>query len=787
MNLLPPMLRPISYFTPKPPWRRCFNTCSEATVTANEVLTILETVNHMESALEPVVPKLSSEIVSYVIREQTNPRLVFRFFIWATKRMRLCSRMSQSSVIDMLVRDDAFELYWRTLEQLRDCGLPIGSAAFAVLINGYAKLDMAEKAVETFGRMKDFDCKPNAFAYNAILYVMVRKELFLLVLAVYNQMLKSNHTPSRNTYGILINGFCKTRKTQDALQMFDEMTQRGIAPNTITYTIVVSGLCQAKRTHEAYTLVEMMKASGCPPDLITYNALLDGYCKSGSIGEAYALLRSFERDGYVLGLNGYTCLIHGLFIAGRFDEAHGWYSKMIKKGIKPDIVLCTIIIRGLSDAGRVKDALNFLKEMNERGLVPDAYCYNAVIKGFCDLGLLDEARSLHLDISKLDCFPNACTYTILICGMCKNGLVGEAQQIFNEMEKLGCVPSVVTFNALIDGLCKASKLEEAHLLFYKMEIGRNPSLFLRLSQGSNRITDSASLQMKVEQLCESGLILKAYKLLTLLADSGVTPDIITYNILINGFCKAGNINGAFKLFKDMQLKGLSPDSITYGTLIDGLQRVDREEDAFVVFDQMVKHGCMPSSAVYKSLMTWSCRRKKISLAFSLWLKYLSNLPLREEEKIKAIEEDFKEGKTEKAIRGLLEMDVNFKDFDLVPCTILLIGLCQVRRVHEALRIFSVLDEYKVIVTPPSCVHLINGLCKEGNLDQAIDMSVFGEDRMFHLFNPNCDKPVDLVRKVKKSNGGITEVGLQWKLMLLRKMPHGRSFWTFQSDFKLLIL
>ncbi|ONI11768.1 hypothetical protein PRUPE_4G124200 [Prunus persica] len=685
MNLLPPMLRPISYFTPKPPWRRCFNTCSEATVTANEVLTILETVNHMESALEPVVPKLSSEIVSYVIREQTNPRLVFRFFIWATKRMRLCSRMSQSSVIDMLVRDDAFELYWRTLEQLRDCGLPIGSAAFAVLINGYAKLDMAEKAVETFGRMKDFNCKPNAFAYNAILYVMVRKELFLLALAVYNQMLKSNHSPSRNTYDILMNGFCKTRQTQDALQMFDEMTQRG------------------------------------------------------SIGEAYALLRSFERDGYVLGLNGYTCLIHGLFIAGRFDEAHGWYSKMIKKGIKPDIVLCTIIIRGLSDAGRVKDALNFLNEMNERGLVPDAYCYNAVIKGFCDLGLLDEARSLHLDISKLDCFPNACTYTILICGMCKNGLVGEAQQIFNEMEKLGCVPSVVTFNALIDGLCKASKLEEAHLLFYKMEIGRNPSLFLRLSQGSNRITDSASLQTKVEQLCELGLILKAYKLLTQLADSGVTPDIITYNILINGFCKAGNINGAFKLFKNMQLKGLSPDSITYGTLIDGLQRVDREEDAFVVFDQMVKNGCMPSSAVYKSLMTWSCRRKKISLAFSLWLKYLSNLPLREEEKIKAIEEDFKEGKTEKAIRGLLEMDVNFKDFDLVPCTILLIGLCQVRRVHEALRIFSVLDEYKVIVTPPSCVHLINGLCKEGNLDLAIGVFRYTLEKGFMLMPEICNQ------------------------------------------------
>ncbi|KAB2636965.1 pentatricopeptide repeat-containing protein [Pyrus ussuriensis x Pyrus communis] len=684
MNLLPPILRPICYFTLKPPWRRHFSTCSEASVTANELLTILETVNGMEDALEPLAPKLSSDVVRSVIRERVNPQLAFRFFIWATNRMKLCSRMSQNSVIDMLVRDDAFELYWRTLEQISEYGFPIGSDAFAVLINGYDKLDRVEKAVETFARMRDFNCKPNVSTYNSILHVLVRKEVFLLALAVYNQMLKSNNRPTRNTYGILIDGFCKTMQTQDALQMFDEMTQRG------------------------------------------------------RIGDAYALLRSFERDGYVLGLNGYTCLIQGLFKARRFDEAHGWYRKMIKEGIEPDNVLCTIIIQGLSDAGRVHDALSFLSEMSEKGLVPDAYCYNAVIKGFCDLGLLDEARSLHLEVSKQDCFPNACTYTILICGMCKNGLVGEAQQIFNEMEKLGCVPTVATFNALIDGLCKASLLDEAHLLFYKMEIGRNPSLFLRLSQGVDRVTDSTSLQTKVEQLCESGLILQAYKLLMKLANSGVTPDIITYNILINGFCKDGNINGAFKLFKDMQLKGLSPDSVTYGTLIDGLQRVDREEDAFVVFDQMVKNGCTPSSAVYKALMTWSCRKQKVSLAFSLWLKYLRNLPSREEEEIKAIEENFKEGKIEKAIRGLLEMDIKFKEFNLAPCTILLIGMCQVRRVHEALRIFSVLDEYKVTVTPPSCVHLISGLCKEGNLDLAIGVFIYTLEKGFMLMPEICN-------------------------------------------------
>lgn len=193
---------------------------------------------------------------------------------------------------------------------------------------------------------------------------------------------------------------------------------------------------------------------------------------------------------------------------------------------------------------------------------------------------------------------------------------------------------MVTFNALIYGLCKAGKLEEAQLLFYRMEIGRNPSLFLRLSQGANRILDTASLQTMVEQLCISGFILKAYKTLMQLADSGVAPNIITYNILINGYCKAGNINGAFKLLKELQLKGLSPDSVTYGTLINGLLIVKRDEDAFKVFDQMLKAGCAPTTAVYKSLMTWSCRRKKVPLAFNIWLQYLHNTPGRDNEEVK---------------------------------------------------------------------------------------------------------------------------------------------------------
>ncbi|GLT77038.1 hypothetical protein SLA2020_486620 [Shorea laevis] len=699
---------------------------------SNEVLSIVDTVNPMELALEPLVPFLSPEIVTSVVREQSNPLLGFRFFIWAMQRRRLRSWALDNLLFEMLGRENGFDLYWEAVGEMKKNGVPIAPNVFTLLISAYARVGLAEKAVESFGKMKDFDCEPDVFTYNRILLLSFRKEVLLLALAVYNQMLKANCQPNRVTFSIMIDGMCKNGRTQDALRLFDEMTERGINPNRFTYTIIVSGLCQAKRADDAFRLFVKMKETGCSPDVVAYNALLNGFCKLGRMDEAVALLKSFKEDGFELNLNGYSCLIDGLFKSGRYEEANKWYRKMLEDKVKLDVVVYTVMIRGLSEAGKVNDAMQLLTEMTQRGLVPDTYCYNALIKGFCDIGLLDNARSLQLEISKLDGFPNACTYTILICGMCRKGLVGEAEQIFNEMEKLGCFPSVITFNSLIDGLCKAGDLEKARLLLYKMEIGRNPSLFLRLSQGSNRVLSSSSLQDMVQRLCESGRILKAYRILMQLADSGNVPDIFTYNILIHGFCKAGNINGALKLFEELHLKGLSPDAITYGTLITGLLRVGREDDAFRIFDQMTEHGCTPSPQVYNSLMTWSCRRKKPALAFSLWLKYLSSLCGREDKAIKPIKEHFEKGEVEKAVRGLLEMDFKLNDFRLAPYTILLIGLCQAGRVEEAIKIFDILEGCKVIVTPPSCVKLIHGLCIDGDLDRAVDIFLYTLEKGFKL-------------------------------------------------------
>ncbi|XP_073064981.1 uncharacterized protein [Primulina eburnea] len=629
----------------------------------NEVLSLINSVYSMEMSLNKLFPFLNCEIIVSVLQSQAqlkkDPRICFRFFTWAAGKKGFRSGVSHNLIVEMLLSDDSFDLYWSVLDDLRNEKAPVYADAFVVLILGYWRLKNAEKVVETFGKMKDYEC-----------------------------------------------------------------------------------LCKAKRTDDALRLLNLMKSKGCRPDIITYNSLLHGLCKFGRVNEALLLLQSFKNEGYHVEIQGFSCLIEGLIRTKQIGMAEELFSKAFEVNLIPDVVLYTIMMRGLSEAGRMADATKLLSNMIAKGVMPDTRCYNVLIKGFCDAGLLDQARSLQLEISQQNQFPNTCTYTIFICGLCRNGLLGEARQIFNDMEKLGCFPSVVTFNALIDGLCKAGKLEEARLMHYKLELGRNPSLFLRLSQGADRVLDSVGLQKMVEKLVDSGLMLKAYKILMQLIDSGAVPLTRTYNTLINGMCKAGQINGAFKLFEELQLKGLSPDSVTYATLIDGLQSLDREVDAFKLFEQMNKNGCVPSFSVYKTLMTWSCRRNKITVAYGLWLKYLRSLG--EDESLKLVEECFVKGEYENAVRRLLERDIKLIDFDYAPYNIWLIGLCQANRIGEAHRTFLILEEFGVVVSAPGCVKLIHVLCCEGKLDQALKIFLYSMEKNYILMPRICNHLLEVL-------------------------------------------
>ncbi|CAJ2641917.1 unnamed protein product [Trifolium pratense] len=58
----------------------------------------------------------------------------------------------------------------------------------------------------------------------------------------------------------------------------------------------------------------------------------------------------------------------------------------------------------------------------------------------------------------------------------------------------------------------------------------------------------------------------------------LTPNVLTYNILINGYCKNKRIDEAMVLLSEMHGKNLAPDTLTYNSLIDALCKCVRISD-----------------------------------------------------------------------------------------------------------------------------------------------------------------------------------------------------------------
>lgn len=66
----------------------------------------------------------------------------------------------------------------------------------------------------------------------------------------------------------------------------------------------------------------------------------------------------------------------------------------------------------------------------------------------------------------------------------------------------------------------------------------------------------------------------------------IMPSVSTYNMLIHALFMEGRFDEADTIIKEMYEKGISPDSITYNILIYGYCRSGNLKKAFGLHDEM---------------------------------------------------------------------------------------------------------------------------------------------------------------------------------------------------------
>nr|GEZ40684.1 putative pentatricopeptide repeat-containing protein At1g12700, mitochondrial [Tanacetum cinerariifolium] len=198
----------------------------------------------------------------------------------------------------------------------------------------------------------------------------------------------------------------------------------------------------------------------------------------------------------------------------------------------------------------------------------------------------------------------------------------------------------------------------------------------------------------LEGLCTNHQIEEALSLFHLMGDSKLISDVVVYSILIDGASKCGKFDIAKGLFLDLINRGMHPNIQTYNVMISGLCREGLVGDEKQLFLKIGESGCRSNNVTYRVLLQG----------------YLKNNHY----------DDVEMFVQEMDGRGLdvVEMHAKGQMPSQLTYVIILEGLCTNHQIEEALSLFHLMGDSKLISDVVVYSILIDGASKCGKFDIA---------------------------------------------------------------------
>ncbi|CAI8612774.1 unnamed protein product [Vicia faba] len=245
------------------------------------------------------------------------------------------------------------------------------------------------------------------------------------------------------------------------------------------------------------------------------------------------------------------------------------------------------MISGLCKEGRLDEAAGVLNLTDKRGCRLNPHVYNALMDGFMKHYKVDSAIQVFREMSTKGCSPNVVSYNILINGFCRAERFPEAYHCVEEMLEKGWKPDVITYSMLIDGLCQGNMNENdtaLRLCYQFLAKGFKPDITMH--------------NIVIHRLCSSGKVKYALQLYWMMRKRNCV-NLVTHNTIMEGFYKVGDCEKASKIWAQISEDRLKPDIISYNITLNGLCTCGRVTDAVRYLNDALAHGIMPT------VITWN--------------------------------------------------------------------------------------------------------------------------------------------------------------------------------------
>ncbi|GAB2272342.1 hypothetical protein Dimus_007166 [Dionaea muscipula] len=400
--------------------------------------------------------------------------------------------------------------------------------------------------------------------------------------------------PDTAAFNAVLNACASIGAAKKFVEVFDEMPQWNVKPDVLTYNVMIKLCARVNRKELLVRVLELMLNNGVEPCITTMRSLVAAYVGFRDLETAEQLvqaMREGRRD---------VCRILRESDSRDLDEH---VSEEGNENENENGSLEKLIPSLISDGNNEPPLMPIT-------YAPDSRIYTTLMKGYMNAErVADTVRMLQAMRHQSDSsgHPDHVSYTTVISALVKANSMDKARQVLAEMTRVGVPANLVTYNILLKGYCQQLQIEKAKELVQDMvdDTGILPDVvsYNTLIDGCILVDDSAGALAYFNEM----------------RARGITPTKISYTTLMKAFASCGQPKVAQKVFDEM-LKDprVKVDQVAWNMLVEGYCKLGLVEEAKKVVQKMREHGFYPNVSTYGSLANGIALAKRPGEALLLW-------------------------------------------------------------------------------------------------------------------------------------------------------------------------
>lgn len=409
--------------------------------------------------------KVSNTLVAQLLKRFGNDWIpAYGVFLWAKEQTPYGhSPESYNSMVDILGRAKRFKLMWQLVDEMSVLAEYVSLETMSKVIRRLARAGKYQEAIEAFKRIEKYGVSKDTAAMNVLMGALVKEGSVEDAHNVFEE-LKGSIPFNLTSFNVLIHGYCKAKKLDEAWKIMEEVEKHGFEADVISYTAFIEAHCRDKDFRNVDKILVQMEQKGCRPNAVTFTIIMHALGKAKQINEALKIYEKMKKEGCVADSSFYSSLIFMLGKAGRLKDVKEIVEDMAKQGVNPDVLTYNTMISCACAHSEEETALRLLRKMEEDSCKPELKTYHPLLKMFCKKKRMKVLKLLLDHMFKNDVSIEAGTYSILVRGLCENGKLHLACSFFGEMVSKGMVPKDSTFKMLKEELERKRMLEEMKII-----------------------------------------------------------------------------------------------------------------------------------------------------------------------------------------------------------------------------------------------------------------------------------------------------------------------------------